>query len=82
MSGFVGEVGFETNVGRARSFPWVRFDQVGVEESATDCGDRHGAAFAFEVPLDCVGAGVETSLVEFDAQVHDAVVHYIANPGW
>lgn len=72
----VGQLGFETDVGRLRSLLRLGDHQSGIDEAATDRRHRHGDAPPVgEVPRDRVRASVESLVGQLGAKVHDPLDH-------
>lgn len=72
LPAFVGQRGFEADVGRFRALLRLRGDEAGPFQGAPDRRRRHDrVVVVVQVPGDGVGAGVETFPRELLAQLHD-----------
>lgn len=72
LPGFIGLIGLEPDVGRARLLLWFGHDQLCAANDAVDRGSRHGDAMVvLQVPCDGVGAGVQAGSGELPAKRED-----------
>lgn len=74
LPGFVGLVGLEADVGGFRFFVRCGLDEVVATQDPVDRGPRQcDAVVVFEVPADCVGAGIEALGGELAAKLDDEI---------